>query len=355
MLDSLTASRLATMRRCPKQHYYSYELGLRRVRKSDALHIGSAFHAGLEARNSWATPAEAIEYALEAYDVLPEWADPYDWAIERETVKQLLNGHFWRYENDDLVIVETEREFHIPLVNPETGKPSRTFRLAGKIDGIGRHDGGRESVVEFKTAGEDIGPNSNYWLRLRCDPQISQYVSAAQTIGHDIHDVIYDATRKPSIRPHRATPMDKRKYKKDGTLYANQRETDETPEEYGERLRENIGERPDWYFQRHEIPILDDELQLFRVELWQQAKAIIDARNGKRWFRNVHRFTCNNCDFAELCLNRVDVSAESIPGGFEILNDVHPELKGTDDDQRTTEDATEQPETATATDAFRLC
>jgi len=324
--DVLTSTRLATLRRCSKQHFFRYELGLSRIRTGDALRLGAAFHRGLELWNKGSDPAAAIDGAVVGYENVPEWADGFDWRVECETVRQLFAGYFWRYENDDVQIIDVERTFELPLVNPGTGRSSRAFVLAGKIDAIARLSDGRVVVLEYKTCGEDIGPDSNYWLRLRCDPQISQYVLAARALGHDVATVLYDVTRKPTIAPLRATPPDKRKYTKEGRLYANQRDCDEAPEEFGVRLLTDIGDRPDYYYQRREVPRLEDELAEFQAELWHQAQLLLEARRHNRWFRNIHRFTCGTCEFADLCLNAVRVTPGVAPSGFQILTDVHPEL-----------------------------
>ena len=305
--DRLTATRLATLRQCPRKHYFRFELGLSRIRTSDALRLGAAFHRGLELHNSGVEPAEAIDEATAGYAGVPEWADGFAWQVERETVRSLLAGYFWRYENDDIEILEVERTFEVPLVNPRSGRPSRTFVVAGKIDAIVRLADGRLAVLEYKTAGEDISPESAYWLRLRCDPQISMYLLAARAIGYDAATVLYDVTRKPTIRP-RSRPQP------------------ETPEQFGQRLLADIGQRPDYYFQRREVPRLEDELEEFRLEVWQQAKQLLEARRHGRWFRNVHRFTCGTCDFADLCLNGTRVAPGEAPAGYELLTDVHPEL-----------------------------
>lgn len=327
-LELLTSSRLACQRMCPKKHQLRYEMGLSRIRKGKALSIGSAYHVGQEAKNRGDDDATAIKKAIAPYEHLPEWADPYDWAVERETVAALLAGHFWFYGNNDIKILETEQVFQFPLVNPETGKPSRTFVNAGKTDNIGRLPDQRIVVGEYKTTGNSIDPDSEYWLRFRCDPQISMYVLAARAAGHETNTCIYDVVHKPGIAPKRATPMDKRKYKKDGvTLYANQREVDEIPEEFGKRLLEDIGERPDFYYQRREIPRLEDELAEFQQEVWHQAKMIMESRKHNRWFRNVSPLTCPYCEFAGICLQNQRVDPAAPPAGFEILENVHPELE----------------------------
>ncbi len=303
-LSRLTATRLATLRACPRQHYYRYELGLSRIKDAAALRLGSAFHAGLEARNKGASAEDAIAQATAGYARIPEWSDPVEWAVERETVEALLAGHFWRYEKDDIEIIASEIVFDLPLVNPDSGAKSRTFCLAGKIDGIAELADQRVAVLEYKTCSEDIGPDSDYWLRLRCDLQISQYVLAARAIGYDIATVLYDVTRKPTIRLRK----------------------EETPEEFGERLLQDIGDRPDYYYQRREIPRLEDNLIEFQSELWQQATQLIESRYRERWFRNVSRMTCSMCQFSELCFQRIQVNPDAPPAGYEILSDVHPEL-----------------------------
>lgn len=203
--EKLTASRLGTLRRCPREEYYRYEIGLERVREAPPLRLGGAFHRGLELHNRGTSEADALADAMAGYEAVPTWADEFAWGVEAETVRNLLAGHFWRYSEGDVQILEAERSFELPLVNPDTGKASRSFVLAGKIDGIVQLADGRIAVLEYKTAGEDIGPDSNYWLRLRCDPQISQYVLAARALGYDVATVLYDVTRKPAMALEWAT------------------------------------------------------------------------------------------------------------------------------------------------------
>jgi hypothetical protein len=205
----------------------------------------------------------------------------------------------------DLQFVAVEQSFQIPLLNPGSGHPSRLFMMAGKIDAIVKLPDGRLAVLEYKTAGEDIGPAANYWLRLRCDPQISLYMLAARALGFNVSTVLYDVTRKPTIRLRK----------------------EEGPQQYGVRLLADIGERPDYYFGRREVPRLEQDLAEFRLELWQQAGPLRDAQRADRWFRNVSKMTCSYCPFAELCLNCTPISTDAPPAEYEILSDVHPELQ----------------------------
>lgn len=303
-LQLLTASRLSALRSCQRRHYYRYELGLSKIRSAEPLRFGGAFHAGLEATNKGADDAAAIEQATAGYDQIPEWADATDWETERQTLRQLLAGHFWRYQSDNLKFVAVEQVFQTPLINPGSGHASRIFLLAGKIDAIVQLPDGRLAVLEYKTAGEDIGPTSDYWLRLRCDGQISQYVLGARAMGFNVSTVLYDVTRKPTIRLRK----------------------EETPEQYGVRLLADIGDRPDYYFARREVPRLEDELAEYRLELWQQAAQLRDAQRANRWFRNVGRMTCSYCPYSTLCLNSIQVNVDAPPSGYEVRADVHQEL-----------------------------
>lgn len=346
MMNRLSTTRLASLRRCPRQHYYRYELGLSRIRDKDALRLGSAFHVGLEAKNGGMDAELAVAQGTLGYDERPAWADTWEWEVERETVRHLLAGYFWRYGADELEVLAAERSFEIPLVNPATGEASEICVLVGKIDAIVRLPDGRLAVLEYKTAGEDIGVDSDYWLRLRCDPQISQYVIAARDLGFDVATVLYDVTRKPTIKPVQVPTLDAdgQKIVLDAqgvrvlTAAGKPRQTGdskqgyvlqarpESPVEYGERLLADIGDRPDFYFQRREVPRLEDELAEFQLELWQQAEQLEETRKHGRWFRNVGKMTCDYCQFANLCLNSIRVEPGVAPSGFEILRDVHPEL-----------------------------
>jgi len=298
--DLLTATRLGTLRRCPRQHYLRYELGLCRVRKATPLRFGSAFHRGLELYRSGISADLAVQTAAEDYETCPDWAEPAAWAVEGETLRALLAGHFWRYAEDGVEFLSVEQRFELPLPDCEA------FRLAGKIDGIIRLPDGRAAILEYKTAGEDIAPDAAYWLRLRWDGQIALYVLAARALGYDVAAVLYDVTRKPTIRLRRG----------------------ETPKQYGKRLLADIGERPDFYLQRRELPCLEGQLDEFRRELALQAELLAECRRRGWWFRNVSALTCRNCQYSALCLNGITIGPDDPPpSGFEFLPDVHPELQ----------------------------
>jgi hypothetical protein len=69
-----------------------------------------------------------------------------------------------------------------------------------------------------------------------------------------------------------------------GRLYANQRETDETVDEYRDRVRAAIAEDPDRYYQRGLVVRLEAQLAEADAELWQLGQTLREAI-GSAWRR----------------------------------------------------------------------
>ena len=170
-------------------------------------------------------------------------------------------------------------------------------------------------ILETKTSAEDITPGSTYWRRIRLDPQIGVYLRAAQQKGLDPLGIGYDVLGKPALRPLKATPLESRKYTKptkkdpESRLYANQRERDETPEEYGERCLAAIASEPDAYYQRA-LPVrLHQEQHDGAVDVWQTAQTMREARRLNVYPRNPDAcFQWSRaCDFLAACCGDVPI------------------------------------------------
>jgi hypothetical protein len=298
----LTVSSAKTYQACQHMYNLRYELGL--IPRSDdagARRFGALWHHGLEALfKNW-----DLNQALEIIEELDGDVDPFD-AVK---LGVLLGGYFARWGDSSLEVMGVEQEFLIPLVNPDTGSASRLWSQAGKKDAIVRKPDGSMWVMEHKTTSEDITIGSAYWQRLQMDTQCSVYLAAEKAAGHDVAGIIYDVVRKPTIRPCRATPEDVRKYKKDGTLYASQREHDETPDEYRSRLVEDVAANPGDYFARGEVVRLESEQQEAAWDSWQVAKSIRESQLRDRWPRNPDscvrygRF----CDYWPLCTHAATI------------------------------------------------
>jgi hypothetical protein len=195
-------------------------------------------------------------------------------------------------------------------------------------------------IIERKSAGEDISPGSLYWMRLIMDVQISTYLDLAESLGIVADGVLYDVLYKPKLKPLQATPVDQRKYTKatknePSHLYANQRDRDETPEEYGQRVLQSIAEAPDKHYQRREIVRLQSEREEARADTWQTACAIRDARRLKVFPRNPD--SCfqwfRECDYFKACSGQIDIND---PLFYRRVERRHEEL---DSDSPTNSDA----------------
>jgi len=336
-----THSSMQTAKQCLRRHYLAYGRGIRPRRDAIPLRIGQAIHYGLDLYkrdiiNHCVVPGEddcrnIILHVINKYNGTKP-SDPnyiYDWEIERAIISSMLSGYFWRWRdaNEEFEIVASELAFELPIINPDTGRMSRVSKVAGRIDGIVKLPDGRLAVMEHKTTSDDLLPDSEYWKKLRIDSQISLYFLAAQQSGYNVETILYDVLRKPSIRPYRATPPEKRKYKADGSLYTNQHDKDETPSEYAERFTEDIGIRPDFYFARKEIPRLAADIEEFQYELWQMTKLLHDCEKNHRYPRNTGAcIGFGRCPYFELCTNGFDIHSDTIPDNFVKVDDVHPEL-----------------------------
>ncbi len=319
--DLLTVSRLRAYRKCSRLEHLLYVEGWRSAVDAEALAFGSLWHRGMEAW--WHAHREgditgALDRALSA--VAGRATD----AFIQVRCDELLRGYDAHWRGQGLEVVGVEEEFRAPLINPETMQPSRTWRLAGKIDARARAEG-RRLIVEHKTSSEDISPAADYWLKLQMDHQLSIYMIGAEALGWPPDGTLYDVVLKPTQRPGKATPEAERKYKKDGTLYATQRDHDETAEEYRGRVREAIEAEPTRYFQRREIPRTESQLAEFLADVWAQGRDMREAHLAGRSPRNPEAcFAYGKCPMWEVCSAGVDPAEHPIR--YRRVDHVHPEL-----------------------------
>jgi hypothetical protein len=355
MTELLTHSRMTAFKTCRRLHQFQYIRGLRRDIDSKPLRQGSAFHAGVEVLGNGGSVEEATAAAYGAYGDCPEGLDQYEWDIEAQTVACLVSAYQWRWEGHQLEHVAVERSFELPLLNPETGRKTPSFNLAGKIDAIVKMEDGRLLVKETKLFADDIGPDSDLWRRMRMDQQVSLYLLAARRLGFDCAGVLYDVARKPTIKPNPVPVLDELGVKvvldQSGNRVRTEnkktwRQTSDTErgyvlqtrqmtvDEWGERLTTDIGERPTYYFHRQEIPRLEKDLEAFGYEVWDVAQEIRSAQKNNRHYRTVGKQTCPWCSFYNFCSQGIELDGVA-PAGFYYASDKHPELGRNHDNSST--------------------
>lgn len=273
-LPILTSSRVKSFRACPRKHHFEYVLGVRPVQTSHALAFGTLLHTALEAYWTARRPGATKAPLQAAIATLADDADPYD----RARLEAMLAGYSVAWDTFECEVLAVEAEFRLPLINPITRHPSRTWQLGGKLDLVLRLPDGRIAVVDHKSTSEGIEAGSQYRRRLTMDGQLSMYWHGCEALGWPVDLAIWDVLRKPSIKPSRATPEADRKYTKTGALYAAQRLADETPDEYRDRCVEAILADPGRNYARVEVTRLEAERDQHSVNVWHLAVAMREAR-----------------------------------------------------------------------------
>lgn len=382
-LRVLTNSELREARACLRRHKYKYRLRRRPRKVAEPLTFGTLFHAGQEAlwpcdgsdEEKLAAAIGAIRAKAIAAAANGEHVNEYTLV----TLEELTLAYVARWSGSDLRAVSIEQSFELPLINPETGAPSRTFRLGGKYDGIVIDSNGRLHVLEHKTTTSDLEFGSLYWAKVKSlDTQVSHYIAGAKAAGFDVEDCIYDVIRKPGIKPLKATPEEEREYTKPkdkacpeckkkkqatpaphqieidrldleipgdalgepvfaqchegrvvtdpgGRLYKNQRERDESPEEFRLRLRADITERTERYFAREPIVRLESEEREFAFDVWQAAKMLHEAERSGYAPKNPDACsTFGQCPYLAVCSGEASIDDEHL---FRTASTAHEELE----------------------------
>lgn len=371
MSELYTNSRLRIWHECQRKEHYRYTLGIQ-TPQTPPMAFGTYGHGGLERwYRAWMLGADDLRLsaALAYIDDLTDIDD-----IDRIRLRVLTAAYDARWGAEDWEILEVEREFRYFLGDIEIG---------GKIDALIRdRKDGRVYVLEHKISAQDTSPGSPYWDKLSRDRQVSIYIDgAAFGLDYEIAGCIYDVLKRPQHDILLATPEEKRQYTlgkgcskcggsaggkkgivqgrgyyevvfasevkqnqcdgcagtgwkldEDGNpqtprLYANQRDADETLDEYEERLTSEVAARVDDFLVRGTIVRLDHELPRMRQELIDAIESMraLEARG----LRSPNYDACARgremCPFWTACSGQASIDDESIyPRG-----DAHPELDST--------------------------
>ncbi len=348
----ITNSQLVCASTCLRKHAISYLHGIRPATDATPLRFGKAWHDGLDRRAKGIAIEGNLLLVRSAYEFARTGYEDRDrmLAYECETICVMLSLYDWRWSDMDAtkVVEASEEAFQVPIVNPETGRSSRTFVFAGKVDRRVVLSDGRKAVEENKTTSDDISPDSDYWKRLRVDTQIARYVLAARSLGHAVDTVLYDVTKKPTMRPGSVPLIDgdgikivldaagDRVRTKDGKKFRESTDAaqgyvlqvrPEMPEEWAARLHLAVSENPDAYFARREIPRTDAELAEARRDLWDMAQILHGCDSENRWPRNSSACVgFGRCQYLDLCSVNWTPDDGTVPQGFVKITDTHQEL-----------------------------
>jgi hypothetical protein len=233
-----------------------------------------------------------------------------------------------RYAREDFNIIALEKTFEGPIINPKTGAASRSFVLAGKVDGIVRV-GDSYYILEHKSAAQI---DADYLERLWTDFQIAIYsFYVEQALAIPITGVIYNILAKARLQQSKGETEDEYQARraeliaksKSGTTTAK-RKMPESDEEFQARLAEKYAD-PEM-FHREMLYLSRDRFDLLRAELWELTQAFLDARRRGIFYQNTG--FCFNyhrpCAYFAIC--RSNGNPNIIENFFEIAAP-HEELR----------------------------
>lgn len=320
-----TYSMWRLFRDCRRRCRYRYFDHLVPKKKATALRFGSLIHECLEL---WHTHGD-LELVLDHIDrACLERAGDEQLTSMWHLARAMMTGYVRRYPREDFEVVAIEETFEGAIVNPETCAASRSFKLAGKVDGIVRKDGSY-FLLEHKTASHIDG---SYIERLWTDFQIILYAwYVEQSLGFKIAGIIYNVLAKAKLQQNKGETEGEFQARraqliaksKTGKTSAKRR-MPESDEEFQARLAEKYAD-PEMFL-RQVLYISRDRFAALQDELWELGQQLLDARRRDVWYQNTSQcFQYGRpCPYYPLC------SSGDSPIARENLYDIvepHEELR----------------------------
>lgn len=306
MVELLTHSRIAMRQVCPQKEYYHYVERLRPREVAWSLSVGTAWHAGLEAWQKGSNEDEAVAAGLATLDwIRPENDEEvYKLQLERARVEVLIRVAIRHFQPRNLIAVE--HQFELPICNPKTGRKSRKYALAGKIDGIAEDEDGRLWILENKTTASIEQFRQSYGM----SQQLTLYVYAASRIfDRPIAGAVVRAVQKSRAEPKRCNG-----------------EVVETWEDFRDRLLAEYESNPSKYLAEDEVVRVEEQIKQFEAELWMETQERLwQAKSGIIRHNTANCYQYGGCPFLPLCLG-VEGARESM---FFVSSTTHDELTET--------------------------
>jgi len=263
----LTDSASRTYSTCAKRYKYRYIEEIVPIEVPSFFNTGTNFHL----------------YMKQIYNSqVADEAAVLDTFTDKEMAICICYGEEYRHDIfyktfSSYKILAVEMEFDLPLVNPDTGRESKTFRHGGKIDLV--LDDGRDGIiiVDHKTA-QNIG--GDYIDRVQHNAQLYGYsVAAERVFGKKCTSLFMNVICKPTIR-----------------LKKN-----ESEEDFYQRML-------DWYgpdkFLRQQITIDKRFLHTVKRDLWERGQQIRFSDYHDYFPRNTNSCHLYNsvCPYFRLCI-----------------------------------------------------
>lgn len=301
----LTYSALNTFRNCPRKYKHRYLDNLRPRERAEALSFGGIVHSAIELWYRSVLDPNRLESVLNHLDL--QFPDRNVDDLQKSLwhlARAMFTGYANHYATEDFDIIEVEKEFVGEIRNPDTGRQSQTFRIAGKVDGIVQcHDG--MYLLEHKTA---ANIDASYLDKLWTDTQIALYSHYLRELGYPIVGVIYNVLLKSRLKQGRGETQAEYEIRhaelaaknKSGKSTAK-RQLPESDEDFQARLAEWYS-RPD-AFHREFIYLSEDRLAMLQDEVWEITQQYLDAKRRGKWLLNTSNcFSYQRpCEYLSFC------------------------------------------------------
>ncbi len=286
-------------RRAAELRYLEHLVPLERDRN---LHFGSLIHECLQTWHARRDLAEVLELIdSRCLNRTQDENQHRDWHL----ATAMMKGYASRYPAEEFEVVALEKAFEGYIINPATGAASRSFTLAGKVDGIVRI-GSEHFILEHKTAGQ---LDADYLERLWTDFQITIYAYyVEQTMGVPITGILYNVLVKAKLQQSKGETEEEFQARRAELLAKSKtgktsakRRMPETDEEFQQRLAEKYADST--MFHRELLYLSRDRFDVLRSELWELTQAFLDARRRGVFYQNT-AFCFNYqrpCPYFALC------------------------------------------------------
>jgi len=242
----------------------------------------------------------------------------------------MVQAYIEVYKEEPFTVLAVEEEFDIPFsrliedISPSLQEVPGDWSWAGKIDAIVEYED-TIFVLEHKTTASAVdNEDGTFWSSMEMSGQVASYMLALFDQGLQVAGTIYDAARKPGIRPRKLTKSEiegiedhwvyqGREIEMDNLRASEfmdtleQRNWRETDYLYGMRVYRTMVQDPAKYFGRRVVRKTRKQLAEFVDEAVQTAKFIESSRESQKHIR--HLGSCfaysKPCQYISLC-QRVD-------------------------------------------------
>ncbi len=300
-----TYSMWKSFRDCRKACELRYERNLKPLEEAHPLRFGSLIHECLKIWHRTQSAARVFRHIGAACAGDTGEIDSSlksDWHLARA----MMQGYMRVYGPvEDFEVAVLEKVFKGKIFNPETGASSRSFDLAGKVDGIVRIDG-EYWVLEHKTASVI---DSGYLERLWMDTQIilySHYIE--KTMGIKISGVLYNILAKARLKQSAGETEEEFQVRRAELIARSKtgkstakRKMPETDEDFAKRLNEKYAQPG--MFHRERLYISHDQFADLLHEIWELSQSYLGAKRRGIFYRNTSQ--CFNygrpCAYFQIC------------------------------------------------------